>query len=203
MCGVEIMNTVLWFYLVNIFCFVLFVVLLFLMCWRGFIPLFFPKTLKRLFNGLNVKPLIYDESGKLIECCSNPVLHNIKGSRCVWCDQSIAQLSTNQVVGLNTIYPLVNNVSDPQPDFNSPATATVNILFDADVPEFPEISKSSLNPQSMDLVRTQSYCLRCRCNVEVLDPEYFDQDSRRGVRRYLKGLCSQCGSKINAIVKRG
>lgn len=113
---------------------------------------------------------------------------------------------TDQVVGSNSLHPHALKVSDPQPDFNSPTSATVNPIsndYDPLDEIFVDSNKSALNPQSMDLVRTKSYCLHCKTHVEVVSPEYYDQESRRGVRRYLKGTCSVCGSKINAIVKRG
>lgn len=199
------MNFDLLYFLLQIGCVLMFFILLFVLSWRGWFPKFFPKIIQRLIANLNPKPLIFDESGHLIECCSSPVLHNIQGSRCVWCNKSVTELTKimdDQVGGSTSLNPL-NSKGIPQPDFNSPTSATVNVPFSSDLPEFPEISKSDLNPQSMDLVKTQSYCLHCKSHVEVLDPEYYDQESRRGIRRYLKGSCSVCGSKINAIVKRG
>lgn len=148
-------------------------------------------------RSLEVQPLIYDENGSLIVCCSSPVLHNIKNGWCVWCGQSTAQLFLSQVgVAPN------NENSFPQPDFNSDTTATVKPLdLSLDLPELDPDQKpfdSSFNSEI-----TSAFCLRCRTKVTVLDPVFYTQESRRGVRNYLKGSCSVCKSKINAIVKKG
>jgi hypothetical protein len=180
------------------------------------VSLFFGFSLKhfihRIRNGSlkfgrsrEVAPLIYDEGGSLIVACSSPVLHKIKNGWCVWCGKSVVELSKiidDQVgdLSLNSL----NLKSIPQPDFNSPTTATVKPLdLDLGVQESDLVPDLKPFDSTFDASVTSAYCLRCKTKVTVLDPIFYDQESRRGVRRYLKGSCSVCKSKINAIVKRG
>ena len=150
-------------------------------------------------RSLEVQPLIYDENGSLIVCCSNPVLHKIKNGWCVWCGKSTAELFLSQV-GV----PPNNDNSFPQPDFNSDTTATVKPLdLSLDLPELEPVPDLKPFDSSFTSEITSAFCLRCKTKVSVLDPVFYDQESRRGVRRYLKGTCSVCKSKINAIVKKG
>jgi hypothetical protein len=95
------------------------------------------------------------------------------------------------------------NEKVPQPDFNSLTTATVNVPQPVIPVDQPDVFKEDLNPQSMDLIKTLAYCLKCKDKCVVLNPEYYEMESRKGTRNYLKGSCSKCGSKINAIVKKG
>jgi hypothetical protein len=167
-------------------------------------PKFFPKTIQRLIDQMNVKPLIYDVDGKFIPVCSSPVLHNIKRGRCVWCNRSVQDLTLiidSQVEAI-LLNPQQLKVS-PQPDFNMTTSATVNTPKVSGPDPLDEIFVDSPKPQSMDLGGVKAYCMKCKNKVVVLKAEYSSQDSRRGVRNYLKGSCSVCGSNICAIVKKG
>lgn len=180
------------------------------------VSLFFVFSLKyfikRIKNGslkfgrsLEVSPLIYDEDGKQIIVCSSPVLHKIKNGWCVWCGKSVKELSKimDDQVGVSSNHPLIDS-KVPQPDFNSDTTATVKPLdLSLDLPELDPVPDQKPFDSTFDTSVTSAYCLRCKTKVIVLDPIFYDQESRRGVRSYLKGTCSVCKSKINAIVKKG
>lgn len=167
-----------------------------------FVGFSFRHFIRRLRSGslkfgkhLEIKPLIFDEDGHLIECCSSPVLHNVKNGWCVWCGKSIKDLVLDIDEKLGSV---------PEPDFNSPTTATVKPL-DRDPLDEIFVDQHDEKPfdSSFGSEVTSAFCLRCKTKTTVLDPIFYDQESRRGVRHYLKGSCSVCGYKINAIVKKG
>lgn len=185
----------------------------------GFVPLFFPVALQKAWARSHPEPTFYDESGMVIPLCSTMDTHGWfytvadKRPRCFYCrkylDEIEAVIKADLVdEGLSLVLPDLPGVPLPVPqrpdfDFNSPVSATVNVLrmSDSDVDHAPLVRESK--PAVMSLNSVQSYCLRCKGKTLILDPEYYDQESRRGIRRYLKGKCSVCGSKINAIVKSG
>jgi hypothetical protein len=104
---------------------------------------------------------------------------------------------TSSIVGSVPVVSVSNSL--PQADFNSPTTATVKpFVVVNDLPSDP-VS----DPVSLGFSLSCAYCLKCKCKVEVLDPSFYSKESRRGIRRYLSGVCSVCKSKINAIVKGG
>jgi hypothetical protein len=163
-----------------------------------FLPLFFPKFFDKLVYRVYPKPLVFDEFGKPISLCSSPQLHCFSGFKCVWC----GILKNGQEQSYSVDSPLRKD-SVSAPDFNSSTTATVNVLkpIVSDVSDVPLVSEFA-SPEVMNLNGVKAYCMHCKSQVNVLDAKYSVEESRRGVRNYLKGSCSVCKSKICAIVKK-
>ena len=147
---------------------------------RSFIQKIMAKTPPKIFV-----------DGKEVLVCSDIKYHNIHGEKCVWCLRSVVDIMGIKQAGIISEPPFIN----PMPDFNSPTTATVNPI---PRPEFVPIE-----PPAKPMSSINAYCLKCKGQVSVLDPQYFTEDTRKGPRAYLHGTCAVCGSRINAIIKRG
>ena len=48
----------------------------------------------------------------------------------------------------------------------------------------------------------KAYCVRCKKKVEVSEPELKDMNTKRGTRKTVRGKCSECGTKVCAILKK-
>ena len=160
-------------------------------------------TLGKVFLRRTKAPMIYNSDGSLVPVCSSLSTHNFRNGWCRWCGVSQVKLSISQDQVSGSILNPQNTSQILRPDFNSPTTATVNVKTDPVLMDVPDPLRIESDPQSMDLGSVSAYCLKCKIKTSIIDPEYYDLESRRGIRRYLKGSCSVCGSKINAIVKRG
>jgi hypothetical protein len=158
----------------------------------GMVKPFFPRVFRDVTAFLYPKPLVYDEHGKQILVCSGLTLHNIKGSRCVWCGESIDHIRAKESAKILSNQDPPNS-QGPLPDFNSPTTATVN------VPKIIEIGKD----ENILLRSEFGYCSKCKVKVDVLDSKFETQETRSGSRKVLKGSCAVCGTKIFAFVKVG
>lgn len=148
-------------------------------------------------------PLIFDEFGVEIPPCSNLTLHKFKLGWCVWCGKSnkelLQELSDDEDLNL-----FINLKDSPRPDFNSPTTATIKpLIHDEAHIDLPGDDVAKPFDSVFSSVISSAFCLKCKAKVSVLDPVFYDLESAHGVRRYLKGSCAICRSKINAIVKRG
>jgi hypothetical protein len=168
-----------------------------------FIPLFFPKTCQKIIDNMNQKPLIFDESGQEIQVCSKPSLHLFRGSSCVWCKKTLAEIQLHvqdREKSISGICPQ-SNKQEPSLDLDSPTTATVNPKKEQK--ERPEVVdfKDSSKPGLMELDQVKAYCVKCKMKVPVVNPEYSFEETRRGNRRYLRGSCTICKTRICAIVK--
>jgi len=171
-----------------------------------FFPLFFPKTLGKLMDDLNERPLIYDEFGNKIEVCSTPFLHRFSSGVCVWCGVSRADSGMSPKSPPPFVkgdIPFYDGF-----DFNSPTTATVNVsreglecndLEERDIASENSLKKEFGDVEQMNLCNVEAYCLRCKSKVVVLDAKFVSVETVRGSRNYVRGLCGTCGSKINAI----
>ncbi len=47
----------------------------------------------------------------------------------------------------------------------------------------------------------KAYCVKCKKKVDVKDSRIEESKSSRGVRKLGKGFCSECGTKVCAILK--
>lgn len=183
------------------------VLVLIVLSLRHFIYRYKTGTLGKVFRSREIPPKFFDTMGVEISACSHLSLHKFKNGWCVWCGKSFIDLSIkhqDQVKGSNSFSP--QKLKDiPLPDLNSPTTATANVSTFPDLPEpeYPELIKNEIKIPTMDLHNAQAYCLKCKTKVPVLDPMYSNEETKRGIRRYLKGLCSICESRISAIVKKG
>lgn len=45
-----------------------------------------------------------------------------------------------------------------------------------------------------------SFCMHCKKKVDIKDPIELVSEGTRGLRRYLKGICSICGTKTCKII---
>jgi hypothetical protein len=145
-----------------------------------------------LFHRLmgNTSPIFYDESGHKIETCTIPETHKYKNDKCVWC---------GEVQGLALQRP--SNLS--KPDLNSPTSLTVNSIkpeVKIDLPEI-KINKAYGSMSDMSLASIQAYCVKCKVKVEIINSATMKVESSRGVRNYIKGQCSVCGTNVSAIIK--
>ncbi len=48
----------------------------------------------------------------------------------------------------------------------------------------------------------KAYCVKCKKKVDVKDPRIEDSESSRGIRKFGKGFCVECGGKVCAILKK-
>jgi len=168
-----------------------------------FFPLFFPGFIMSRFDQ---KPLLFDEHGVRLEICSGPSLHKFINGKCIWCSKRIDDLSKELDDRVEKDVESPRNRASSQHDFNSLNSMTVNPPRLDEVPYFDcsddPIKSEFGDVSSMDLNGVTAYCMKCKIKVSVLDSKYFDEETRRGVRHYLKGSCAICGSKIHAIVKK-
>ena len=47
----------------------------------------------------------------------------------------------------------------------------------------------------------KAYCVRCKVKVKISDPILTETKGSRGTRKAVKGTCSECGTKVYAILK--
>lgn len=158
---------------------------------------FFPKTIKKIINNMNKKPLIFDESGTPIIVCSSPKVHKIRNRVCVWCKKSVDQIHNQDQGSITSDSSKMSSF-----DLDSPTTLTVNPAKNLEVKEVILEVKEGLKPESMDLNGVKAYCTKCRIKTSVKSPRFEVGETRRGQTRYLKGSCSICGVKVCAIVKK-
>ncbi len=54
----------------------------------------------------------------------------------------------------------------------------------------------------MEAKMYNAYCVKCKKKVEVSEPELTETKSSRGSRKMVKGKCTECGTKVCAILKK-
>jgi hypothetical protein len=45
------------------------------------------------------------------------------------------------------------------------------------------------------------YCMKCRVKREMEQEETISKETRRGVKHFVKGLCSECQTRVFITVK--
>ena len=169
----------------------------------GVVPLFFPDKLEELYRGSI--PVFYDERGEIIPLCSSLVTHNFDRGvkRCRWCGISReALLNSIPALDENIKPPNINDLSNQGLDLNANTSATI-VQERVEIPnsDMPLVEDNA--PGIMSVNNVEAYCLRCKHKVSVLNAKYEDVESSRGIRTYVRGSCSVCNSRINALTKRG
>lgn len=47
-----------------------------------------------------------------------------------------------------------------------------------------------------------AYCVRCHRKVEVKDSEMVEIKTKKGIKNAVKGICPDCGTKVNVFIKK-
>ncbi len=54
----------------------------------------------------------------------------------------------------------------------------------------------------MEAKMYKAYCIKCKKKVEVSEPELKDMVTSKGTKKFVRGKCSECGTKVCAILKK-
>lgn len=47
----------------------------------------------------------------------------------------------------------------------------------------------------------RAYCVKCKKQVDVVDPVVEEIKTKRGTKRAVKGTCGVCGTKVCVFIK--
>jgi DNA-directed RNA polymerase subunit RPC12/RpoP len=67
---------------------------------------------------------------------------------------------------------------------------------------FKELNEEVNNMESEQQNETQAYCVKCKHKQIIKDKVLEDVNTSRGVKRFAKGTCPVCGTKVMVTVSR-
>jgi hypothetical protein len=99
------------------------------------------------------------------------------------------------------MYDLEGKIIAPEPIISTP----IHSKIDSDTTAtLPEVEREEIISEvvTMDLTKLLGYCMKCRTKKVIKDPKIVDVKTTKGEKRFIKGTCFECGTKMACMVKK-